>query len=160
VRHLQAWSSRFAWVARAREHDAAVAKAEAAARAAAIETEAQKWASRRERTHDTDWQLSIALRTKAAEILRRDLDDPSIRWTLRDAANLAKLASELARLAVGLETERYAVTAPGGGPIQFRAAPPSVDFAAEVLIALQESGALSAIVDPKSLAGPAVPEEG
>jgi len=100
-----------------------------AERAAAWDDEARakerkKWEDRIEEQRDRDWDMADALHKKAQQMLlfplarteRRveEQDGQTVqitevhpaRWRMRDAAPIAKIASDLARLAAKMETER------------------------------------------------------
>ncbi|MDX1545593.1 MAG: hypothetical protein R3247_01315 [Rhodothermales bacterium] len=88
----------------------------------------EAWRARQEAVRRAEWELHERLIEKARamaafplveETVEEHMDEEGRRvevrvttpaaWRLRDAARLAKVASELGRLATGMETERHAV---------------------------------------------------
>lgn len=105
--------------------------------------ERKKWEERIEKQRDRDWEIADALHKKAQQMLLFPLarterrvegkDGQMVqitevhpaRWVMRDAAPIAKVASDLARLAAEMETERKVMRVEdvlSGLPEEFREA--------------------------------------
>lgn len=123
------WSARYDWQARV-------------ARWEELEKErvTQQWRDRQDEIREREWGAAEALLERAAQMLKYPLSEQTVtreeagpdgkavvqhvtvkpvRWSQRDVAAFHKTASELARLAAEMETERKAreISGPGGGPI-------------------------------------------
>jgi hypothetical protein len=129
---LVAWSSRWDWQARVAEYDQDRAAAELAAAEA-------RWAERREQVREESWEMSRELLERARALLawpieetvtsetREELPDGKTlirhttvirpaRWAQRDILTFAKTFDELARLAVGMDTEQRRIIVEGIEP--------------------------------------------
>lgn len=100
-----------------------------------------KWVKRQEELREQEWDLSTKLLDKGKQMLQFPLAETTkeerpgtdgnptlvtifnpVRWTMRDAASLLKIGSEVGRLSSGMPTENThtELTGPEGGPIEIR----------------------------------------
>jgi hypothetical protein len=115
---LRHWSERHAWVARARAYDAFSVQTELELAAVALRSKAVDWARRQDKVREDEF----AAAEEAIELCRekmRELRGRSVeKMTLGDIAKLLDVASKLARLSTGMETDRKEVTGKDGGPVK------------------------------------------
>jgi hypothetical protein len=135
-RLLKRWSSRYSWVARAEAYDGDIAEKERIAKDDAINKEMEKWAERRIATKEVEWKKAELLDEKAAQMLKfplqevehkeiETLDDgrtlvkttiiKPVRFSVRDAAIMVKVADDLRRNSCDMETGRMTVQGTGDG---------------------------------------------
>jgi hypothetical protein len=111
---LRKWSERHGWVRRAASWDELCAAQERAIQQVLTKEKAVEWVKRQERLKEAEWEIAERCIAKAKELLNR----PDVKWSGGDIAKLLDIASKLARLATGLETDRREVTGEGGGPVR------------------------------------------
>jgi len=111
---LKVWSATYHWQARLARHLELL-------RAAARAEQQRLWAERALAERERTWALAQQLQERAEQMLafplttERTEDEGKVtivtpaRWSVRDAALIAEVASKLARLAAELETERVAL---------------------------------------------------
>lgn len=101
------WRVQWDWDGRAHAYDEQTEATVQAARTDAIVAHAQDWAARRAEQKEADWRISVALRSKAEQMLGRlDLDAPDADISVGALTKLVETATKLGRLAAGLETDR------------------------------------------------------
>lgn len=111
------WSSRHAWVERARDYDAHIAVIQQIAIDKVRETEARKWAERESQIKEDGWELFLACKKKAQEMLlfpvsrkqiaqdgKQTVIEPA-EWNFNTARLMADTAVKIGRLTVDLSTE-------------------------------------------------------
>jgi hypothetical protein len=101
-------------VRRAAEYDELCVVQEREIQAVLTREKAAEWVKRQEELKEQEWDVARRLIERAKELL----DDPRVKWSGGDIAKMLDVASKLARLATGLETDRRELTGDGGGPIQ------------------------------------------
>jgi hypothetical protein len=114
---LRPWQERNAWVTRARDYDAFCVEQERELAAVALRSKAVDWAKRQDSVRESEF----AAAEEAIELCRDKMREMKLRspekMTLGDIAKLLDVASKLARLSTGMETDRREVTGQGGGPV-------------------------------------------
>jgi hypothetical protein len=112
------WSEKYHWVARARAFDAYLHDLEMQMMETEVKDRAKKWADRREKLLEREWETAEKLLERADAMMKFPLarqttsdDGKTIivepaRWNVATALKTLDLASRLGRLAVGEVTER------------------------------------------------------
>lgn len=111
---LRRWAESHAWVARARDYDAFAVETERELAVVALKSKAVDWAKRQDKLKEAEW----AAAEEAIELCRKLMRSCALKATLGDVAKLLDVASKLARLATGMETDRKEVTGKDGGPVK------------------------------------------
>lgn len=149
VRPLETWSSRFAWLRRARAWDVQEAKRQGEADDKAKDKAAVTQAEQRAKVQLAAWTWFEKLRGKAEEMLAFPVFERTIKdrhpdgservtivqpmnWRFSDVAKIIETADALGRLAAGMPQKVTAITDPEGKPFTFprngEAAPPVVIY--------------------------------
>lgn len=111
---LRKWAERHGWVARAAEYDALCVEQEMAVQEVLRKSRAVDWVKRQDALKEAEWDIAERCIAKARELLGR----PDVKWSGGDIAKLLDVASKLARLATGMETDRRELTGKDGGPVK------------------------------------------
>lgn len=111
---LRKWSERHGWVARAAAYDELCIRQELELQAVLTKSKAVDWVRRQERLKEAEWEIAERCIEKAKELLAR----PDVKWSGGDIAKLLDVASKLARLSTGMETDRRELTGKDGGPVK------------------------------------------
>lgn len=128
VSNLYNYTREWEWIRRAAAYDEWVLRTEQQARERAIAVEAQKWAQRRSEWKETEWGMAMALVAAAKQMIdwplfleviesKEELTEQGVvvkhiihkhpnDWAPGDIARFMELASKLARLSTGMDTER------------------------------------------------------
>jgi hypothetical protein len=133
------WAARYFWRERARAWDEEQDRIAEDARTRALAVEAEKWALRESRHREEAWKLHEELIEKAREMLKWPLQTQHVtldkdgqtqhvtvnpaRWSMEHVARYVETADKIARLALGLATERVEASGPNGRPIEVKQAP-------------------------------------
>jgi hypothetical protein len=145
---LRHWSERHGWVARAADYDALCVEQEMAVQEVLRKSRAVDWVKRQESLKEAEWEIAERCIEKAKDLLGR----PDVRWSGGDIAKLLDVASKLARLATGMETDRRELTGKDGGPVKVE-----VDVAP--LIKRVYGSSVASVEEPKAIDVPSEARE-